>query len=107
MAIDIRAAENHCPFGCPATALNDLGYCRHLVGFTNDGEIVDPLAPLMRGDHDTGYKRVMGGTSVQRVLPGDKVVNPEVVLKDDKGVHRIKRFFSSRVYRETIAADAA
>lgn len=32
---------NLCPCGCPDTALNEHGYCDHLVGWTMDGEVIE------------------------------------------------------------------
>lgn len=33
-----QKAVAKCPFDCEGDAVNELGYCRHLVGFVNAGE---------------------------------------------------------------------
>jgi hypothetical protein len=37
--------QAHCPFGCRMDdeGVDQNGYCRHLVGFTNDGKTMEPL----------------------------------------------------------------
>lgn len=34
---------NFCPFGCEDKHLDEHGYCKHLVGFTNDGKAYEPM----------------------------------------------------------------
>ena len=70
---------NACPFGCEVSDLDELGYCRHLVGFTNDGKTMEPMREGM-----DGRRKVFGKES-------------ESVLKADK---LIKITVSSRVYRD-------
>ena len=45
---------NLCPFGCQEEHLDEHGYCRHLVGFTNNGQTYEP----MRRDPNTGRRSV-------------------------------------------------
>jgi len=37
---------NFCPFGCELDDLDDQGHCRHLVGYTTDGKLMEPLLEL-------------------------------------------------------------
>ena len=71
---------NFCPFGCRDEDLDDHGYCDHLVGFTTDGKMLEPMSV---GPY--GYKVVDGK-------------HPEPVLSTDK-LERITT--SYRVYRDT------
>lgn len=77
------ALVNGCPFGCGHEDLDKRGYCRHLVGFTNDGEVLEPLVRT-------------GEDEVKVVGPGlkdkPKKVQPGDVL--------VKITTSSRVYRQ-------
>jgi hypothetical protein len=62
---------NFCPHGCRDDELDENGYCRHLVGFTNDpkpGGVMEPMVV-----NDKGRRVVMGG-SPQKVLKGDTFV---------------------------------
>lgn len=34
---------NACPFGCGVQQLDENGYCKHLVGFTNDQKSYEPM----------------------------------------------------------------
>lgn len=70
---------NVCPFGCTDPELDDNGYCRHVVGFTNDGVTYEPFE---MGPHG---RRQVRGDKPQPIMPKDKLV-------------RITT--SSRVYRE-------
>lgn len=70
---------NFCPFGCKDEQLDDNGYCVHLVGFTTDGKVMEPMGMDAQG------KRKVFGSKSQEVLPDDKLVRITV---------------SSRVYRQ-------
>ncbi len=86
---------NACPFGCKIENLDDNGYCHHLVGFTNDGKIYEPMIdekvkdPFGGKDRFTGRRKVIaeidGKDNRQPVLPTDTLVQITV---------------SQRVYRE-------
>lgn len=69
---------NFCPFGCDLSDLDDHGYCSHLVGFSNDGKVMEPFV-VEKG------KKVVKGDRLQPVLKGDKLVQITT---------------SSRVYRD-------
>lgn len=95
---------NHCPFGCQGVAsedapgdLDERGYCRHLVGFTNDGKKYEPLVRNVGGQVDKC--QVLGGARRCQIQPGDQLVNPtEEII--NKGIRSTKRcWVSSRVYR--------
>lgn len=73
------AVENLCPFGCDHTELDEQGYCRHLVGWTDDGKQMEVRERLPSGIGE----RVL--PSRQPVKKGDKIVPREM---------------SSRVYRD-------
>ncbi len=76
---------NFCPFGCEGEDLDHMGYCDHLVGFTNDRKSYEPMeiqdgmriVQLRRPLIETKTRR---GKLVQRegppilepCLPGDK-----------------------------------
>ena len=40
--------ENLCPFGCLNEELNDIGHCKHLIGFTSNGKTYEPQIKRMR-----------------------------------------------------------
>jgi len=37
---------NFCPFGCELDKLDEHGYCDHLVGFTNDKKVYEPMVKV-------------------------------------------------------------
>ncbi len=49
---------NFCPFGCAIADLDDNGYCRHLVGFTEDRKEMEPM--VMGEGFLAGRKQVRG-----------------------------------------------
>jgi hypothetical protein len=110
---------NYCPFGCPKEDLDEYGYCRHLVGFTNEPKVggkVETIQPRMRKDPetkqliDTGEKFVSGSKKhkhLAEVFPGDKLVNPQSPQLDQGIVHMKSAWVSSRVYRATPVAAPA
>lgn len=69
---------NACPYGCSDEKLDVNGYCHHLVGFTNDGKVLEP----MRRD---GERRIVCGAEPERIKKTDKIVRITI---------------SSRVYRD-------
>ncbi len=73
---------NFCPHGCTLEDLDDHGYCRHLVGFTNDGKTMEPYVENAMG------KKVTLGHTKQPVHKSDHLVPITV---------------SSRVYRDVDA----
>ncbi len=108
---------NACPFGCDVRNLDDFGYCRHLIGFTTDGKLYEPMY-LVKGrrvvrpkmivdeekmgeggvEEEAVYNKQTGETEYRKV-PQAVVMKPvlEEVRQDDKLV-RIST--SSRVYRD-------
>jgi hypothetical protein len=101
---------NHCPFRCTIDKLDELGYCEHLIGFTTNGQTLEPLKARLRQVFDISTGRPMrdeitgkpiletDGTffvdgrpqSLQPVLKGDVV---KFVTQDGK------QAISGRVYR--------
>ncbi len=75
---------NACPFGCESDDLDDLGYCRHLVGFTSDRQTLERLEAEPAEGKD---KRMVQGHQCEAVRRTDKLV-------------RITSNY--RVYRETV-----
>ena len=39
----VNGKVNACPFGCEFKHLDESGYCRHLVGFTDNGKQFEPM----------------------------------------------------------------
>lgn len=72
---------NFCPFGCPGDDLDEFGYCRHLVGFTNEPREGGVLEPM----HQRGGRRYVDSSALEKVRKGDRFVQITV---------------SYRVYRE-------
>lgn len=70
---------NLCPFGCGPADLSPHGYCRHLVGWTTDGQAVE----LRETVEELHYERC--GAKTGRVEAADVVVPMKTV--------------SARVYR--------
>jgi hypothetical protein len=79
-----EAEKFHCPFGCKADECDAKGYCGHLVGFTTDREIIEPLTELLRYNSDKGSWFSTGHLATRLAdrelvqLPGDVFVNPVV-----------------------------
>ncbi len=104
---EIKAqVSNYCPFGCSLEDLNDRGYCNHLIGFTNDRKVMEPLTPIMSKDAEgnpepTGHYRVKGRKGQTRpVPPGSKLVNPTEYQVAD-GIRRLaNKWVSWRVYHK-------
>lgn len=69
---------NFCPFGCGDDALDDHGYCHHLVGFTSDGRVME--CRVRRSDG----RIITSGTKKQELQRGDV---------------KVKVTTSARVYR--------
>ncbi len=88
----------HCPFGCVLEDCDENGYCRHLVGFTNNGRDIETIQVNAK----TGTKYVTCKKElIAHVIRGDRLINPEREIID-KGVRTIaKRWVSARVYRRT------
>lgn len=108
MAQSNQVKENHCPFGCETEKLDEHGYCHHLVGFTNDKKVFEPVQDLINPftGNSTGLKHVVGNNklkgkkNVQNIKKTDKLVNPEFKQLDNGAWHTAKKWVSDRVYRE-------
>lgn len=90
---------NFCPFGCDDSGLDENGYCRHLVGFTNDGKGYEPLV-RRKGRRVVCVKREMIESG--RGEDGEKEYEwgppqPEAIRKSDK---LVPITVSARVYRD-------
>lgn len=102
-----EASTYYCPFGCKAAECDDRGYCPHLVGFTTDREVLEPIEELLRYSSDKGAWYTTGFYSVnatrrEMVQPEDKIINPikrEKLPKSDQEYDRYL-WVSFRVYTE-------
>ncbi len=103
----MNTKQNHCPKGCQTSDLDDMGYCKHLAGFTNDGKVMEPLVKVDRttsekkGRH--GYlagEWTVDGAKREQVRKEDVLVNPERDTIDNGAVVRTKAWVSARVYRD-------
>lgn len=98
MPTDTRAAigtDNHCPFGCEVSELDDHGYCDHLVGFTNDGKVIEKVFRDDKGITHVSSKKT------DEVQKADKLVNPERVIEEGAIKRIAKSWVSDRVYRRS------
>lgn len=90
MAARARAHQgekiNLCPYGCADSETDDLGICIHLVGYTDDGKLMEPLITDERGrvkvrvpsDHEGGKERfrlvpVPTGATLERITTSSRV----------------------------------
>lgn len=96
-----------CPFGCVHGAdLDEYGYCRHLVGFTNDKKTYEPILPVMlrgadgKGQELSGKLKVYGKASrkVPPLSDDVQLVNPEKQQTIDGIPSIAKEWVSDRVY---------
>ncbi len=85
---------NFCPFGCDDTQLDEHGYCKHLIGFTNDKKFYEPMV----WDATRQCRVVRVKMTVDE--DGKPVPQLEPCQKGDKFV---EISVSSRVYRNTEA----
>lgn len=85
---------NFCPFGCDDGALDDHGYCPHLVGFSADGRTLEPRVrrsdgrivvmgskrePVKRGDR---LVKITTTARVYRATPNPKLVTPRTTDRE-------------------------
>jgi hypothetical protein len=99
--------DNHCPFGCQDHELDgDTGYCRHLVGFTNDGKLGELLQRVERTDRMNNkfytWAQVTG-KKLFRITKECVLVNPEIVVQSigHRVSQRAYKWLSARVYHPT------
>jgi hypothetical protein len=99
---------NFCPFGCTSDELDEHGYCRHLIGFTNDKKNFEPMVRVKRGRRMVKVRKEGTGEYVQDFEEDDEgyqhmvreeVMKPvlEPVLPADK---LVQITISYRVYRD-------
>lgn len=100
--------ENLCPFGCTNEELNDIGHCKHLIGFTSNGKTFEPQIKRKRPAREADGRLVRDeegklqyewdgawitdGRNIQAVLSTDVVKN---------GGKHTRAGVSARVYRQT------
>lgn len=98
---------NFCPFRCPDHHLDELGYCRHLVGFTKQGRLDEEGRPVKDvRSRATGKVRLMdvcmppdaGGRRV--TLGGGRGAAVDHRKPLEKGDVLIRITNTWRVYRE-------
>lgn len=94
---------NACPFGCKDQQLDQHGYCRHLVGFT-DGESDQYYFPMKMGPG--GRRIVLPRTEVDEDLSceGEEPVLKPVREPVKPGDLLVKITSCSRVYRDVPVA---
>lgn len=96
--------ENLCPFGCKNDKLNEIGHCRHLVGFSSNGKTFEPQVKRKRPAREADGKIIRDDDkNVVMEWDGAWITdgrNPQIVLKTDKLVtSAIRPGVSKRVYR--------
>ncbi len=72
---------NFCPFGCSLEVLDEHGYCRHLIGFTNEftTSAQNKVSVLPGAGYEPMVRR-LGKRIVQ--IPGRKVMSKTVDPED-------------------------
>ncbi len=91
------AKVNACPFGCEDVELDENGYCRHLVGFTEDKKHYEPMVVGRDG------RRVVQVPMVrdeERSTAEFEATKP-LLMKVEKDDTLIQITTSYRVYRNT------
>ncbi len=75
---------NACPYGCRIDELNEEGYCRHIVGFTDPDDSdyyfpVTPVPPIGRGDKQIQLlrERKIDGTQRKKCLNNEALEHKE------------------------------
>ena len=83
---------NLCPCGCSVQRLDDKGYCRHLIGWTVDGQTVE-----LREKFGSGHERT--GNLLGVVEEDDILISGTPFRKDKNGNHTPTPTY--RVYRKS------
>ncbi len=82
---ETRGKVNLCPFECTEQDLDqERGYCKHLVGFTQKGKLLEPLE----------YKKAYGQSKTVRPITGgrrQKVEKKDVLVLMENGYQRVYR----------------
>lgn len=98
--------DNYCPFGCRKQDLDgDTGYCRHLVGFTNDGKMGELLERCDRTAPNGKVFYTQARVTSRRLFKITKdcvMRNPEKITIDPvRGIKQVsKMWVSDRVYHQ-------
>ncbi len=90
---------NFCPFGCEDGDLDDNGYCRHLIGFTNDGKLYEPMV-RRKGQRVVQVEREMSEAGLDEEGNMQYTQGPPRLLPVVKGDKLERITTSSRVYRD-------
>lgn len=93
--------KNLCPFGCPTEEIDEIGHCKHLVGFTSNGKTYEPQVHRMRPTREPDGKFVRDESGkIMKHWDGAWITdgkNPQLVDKTDI---LVSTGVSSRVYRK-------
>ena len=95
---------NACPYGCQLDDLDDHGYCRHLIGFSNDQKTFEPMfVDPHRGERIIRPRmEIIKGTKKSRDRlgnPGD--IKRKPIWEEVKPTDKLIQITSSyRVYRD-------
>jgi hypothetical protein len=79
---------NFCPYGCEDYQLDEHGYCNHLIGFTNDKKLFEPMVKVKGG-----RRRV----KVPMAATGEFIIDEEV--DEDGNIKPVK----TPVYRPQLS----
>jgi hypothetical protein len=93
-------AVNFCPYGCTDDQLDGNGYCRHLIGFTNDQKFYEPLIFLPGGERVVRVPMKETG-EVIRLPDVTKEMKKKPVLQPIREGDKLEQItVSYRVYRD-------
>lgn len=73
---------NACPCGCTEQQLNEHGYCRHLIGWSNDGKFYEPRMRVRR----TGLDGNPDGSLYERVGNREQDREAEPYVDEDGNI---------------------
>lgn len=93
---------NMCPFGCTEKQIDDHGYCRHLVGFTNDKATYEPMLRVEGGRRRVQVPMVIDREESAGMEQGEQILKPDLP-KCQKGDQFVQISTSWRVYRDVVA----
>lgn len=99
--------ENHCPCGCDLDDLDEHGYCRHLIGFSNDRKTFERQIRNDRGLRQVdATEKISVGRYKHKLEKLDKrkhkLVNPSRIQIDRGVQHTAYKWLSWRVYDESV-----
>ena len=101
----VRGKVNACPFGCGFSKLDENGYCRHLIGFSNDQKTFEPMVydphtgrrVVKVARRETGQNPVAWNDDGVPVMEAVFELVPEKIQPDDVLVRITSSY---RVYRD-------